>query len=72
MKTFKLTVTEDELKAIIHHHVRVHYGNNITIERSSRIHDLTKRLNKKDNEPEEVSETEKQPENQTNPIAGWQ
>lgn len=74
MKTFKLTVTEDELKAIIQHHVWCMYGENgeITVERSSRIHDLTKRLNKKDNEPEEASETEKQPENQTSPIAGWQ
>lgn len=74
MKTFKLTVTENELKAIINHHVSAHYGDNITVERSSRIHDLTKRLDKKDNEPEEASETEKQtqPETQTSPIAGWQ
>lgn len=76
MKTFKLTVTEEELTAIIQHHVWAMYGENgeITIERSSRIHDLTKRLNKKDNEPEEASEPEKQtqPETQTSPIAGWQ
>lgn len=74
MKTFKLTVTEEELKSIIQHHIWTMYGENgeITVERSSRIHDLTKRLNKKDNEPEEASETEKQPENQTSPIAGWQ
>jgi len=73
MKTFKLTVTEDELKAIIQHHVWCMYGENanLNVETSARLHDLTKRLNKKDNDSE-TSETEKQPENQTNPIAGWQ
>ena len=46
MKTFKLTVTEEELRAIIVHHaeyVKVGYHDN---ERSERIHTLTKRLNK--------------------------
>ncbi|HYT42022.1 MAG TPA: hypothetical protein VEP90_06730 [Methylomirabilota bacterium] len=52
MKTFKLTVTEDELKALIEYHARfMCYGGNPTTnpfntETSERIHTLTKRLNK--------------------------
>jgi hypothetical protein len=52
MKTFKLTVTEDELKALIEYHARfMCYGGNSIInplntETSERIHTLTKRLNK--------------------------
>ena len=72
MKTFKLTVTEEELKALIDYQTSMHAKGDYEIERSYRIHDLTKRLNKKDNEPEETNETNKQPENQTSPIAGWQ
>ena len=63
----------DVLRTLAHelvHHKQRENGE-ITVERSSRIHDLTKRLNKKDNEPEETNETEKQPETQTSPIAGW-
>jgi len=57
MKTFKLTVTEDELRALIRHHASgltysgslgpsgMDYSNYST-ETSERIHTLTKRLNK--------------------------
>ena len=46
-KTWKLQVNEDELKAIIEYHRIKLYGDP-TIETSARIHDLTKRLNRKD------------------------
>jgi hypothetical protein len=45
MKTFKLTVTEDELKALINHHHN-NYEDRFNPETSERIHTLTKRLNK--------------------------
>lgn len=48
MRTFKLTINEDELRALINHHASGHnYVNGFNVERSSRIHDLTKRLNKR-------------------------
>ena len=53
MKTWKLTVNEEELRALINHHAHRmldHWAHDI--ETSSRIHDLTKRLNK------EVSEND--------------
>ena len=47
MKTWTLKVSEEELKAIINHHVDKHHeGFGYDTERSARIHDLTKRLNK--------------------------
>ena len=47
MKTFKLTVTEDELKALInHYHYKHVYKPSYDTEISERIHTLTKRLNK--------------------------
>jgi hypothetical protein len=58
MKTFKLTVTEDELRALIRHHANTmtyagsigangaYDYSNYSIETSERIHTLTKRLNK--------------------------
>ena len=45
MKTFKLTVTEDELRALIDFNL-AHHQDKPTVESSARIHDLTKRLNK--------------------------
>lgn len=58
MKTFKLTVTEDEVRALIRHHANsltytgsmngigeMDYSNYST-ETSERIHNLTKRVNK--------------------------
>lgn len=60
-RKFKVSLTEDELKAVILYNVnkmtQIHYHtsgenttdfNEMTTERSSRIHDLTKRLNKTD------------------------
>ena len=46
MKTFKLTVTEEELRALIDHHVDMHGKGDYEVERSERIHTLTKRLNR--------------------------
>ena len=56
MKTWKLTVNEEELKALICFHSEEH-SNNANhampdVERSARIHDLTKRLNRKTPEVE--------------------
>jgi hypothetical protein len=45
MKTWKVALTEDELKAVIEMHLQKMYSD-ATPERSARIHDLTKRLNK--------------------------
>ena len=48
MKTFKLTVTEDELKALINHHAfnMANREGPFDTDTSERIHNLTKRLNK--------------------------
>lgn len=58
-RKFKITLDEDELKAVIGYHLNNHYGS-YDVERSARIHDLTKRLNKKENEPEAADETQNQ------------
>lgn len=60
-KTWKLTVDEEEMHALIEHHSIKHsiaHGDGFKVERSSRIHDLTKRLNKKDEPEIEVEKTE--------------
>ena len=70
MKTFKLTVTEDELKALINHHSRI-IQNSIedgalpSIDTSERIHNLTKRLNKDTPEIEPAQATAAKDEQQT-------
>ena len=51
MKTFKITVSEGELVALIYYHNRImrdyiEVGDVPLIETSERIHNLTKRLNK--------------------------
>jgi len=70
MKTFKLTVDENELRAIISHHM-YSSPDGFTVERSSRIHDLTKRLNKETPELEK-EETENNPKVENNTaVAGW-
>ena len=46
MKTFKLTITEAELRALIDYHLSTHNVLNYSTETSERIHTLTKRLNK--------------------------
>lgn len=43
-KTFRVNVTEDELRALIQHNSFV-LRNGYSVEASKRIHDLTKRLN---------------------------
>ena len=64
MKTFKLTVTEEELKALISHHA-INMHTNFDTETSERIHTLTKRLNKDtpeiegDPRPQETRQQEK-------------
>lgn len=57
-KTWKVTVDEDELKALINFNTHRLYQN-YTVDTSQRIHNLTKRLNK--DEPE--IEIEKPAEN---------
>ena len=54
-KTWKLTVNEDELRKLIRLHAGklYHYDSDennkdLTIETSARLHDLVKRLNRKD------------------------
>ena len=59
MKTFKITVSEGELVALIYYHNRImrdyiEVGNVPLIETSERIHNLTKRLNKDTPEIETV------------------
>lgn len=46
MKTFKITVTEDEMRALIRFHSERMIVDDQKIETSERIHNLTKRLNK--------------------------
>ncbi len=71
MKTFKITVTEDELRALIRHHATLmtysgsigtagYDYSNYSTETSERIHTLTKRLNK------DIPEIEGDPRPQTN------
>ena len=57
-KTWKLTVNEEELKALIDHHKQRSCFNSYDVETSSRIHDLTKRLNKDTPEIEPEVKTE--------------
>lgn len=69
MRTFKLTVTEDELKVIIRHHTNHMAIDGYKVDTSARIHDLAKRLNKtveENNNKEENTETEK-----TTDQSGW-
>lgn len=64
MKTWKLTVNEEELKAIIRYHIyNIMNGDKIEPETSARIHDLTKRLNR-DNGEVEIETYKTQNENQ--------
>jgi hypothetical protein len=50
MKTYKIALTEEEVKAVIMYHSEHMSQGHIDAERSRRIHDLTKRL--KDDGPE--------------------
>lgn len=53
-KTWKITLDEDELRSLIQYHSENH-AVDPSVETSARIHDLTKRLHKKD-EAETVEE----------------
>lgn len=66
MKTWKLTVNEEELKALINFHLSSAY-NDSSIERSQRIHDLTKRLNRDTPEIEGNPKPSNEPETKD----GW-
>lgn len=66
MKTFKLTVTEDELKALIDFHKQ---STSYDIETSERIHNLTKRLNRET--PEIDNDPRPQDTIQTQDKVGW-
>ena len=75
MRKFKVTLTEDELKAVISH---LCYGSfDFTTERSSRIHELTKKLNKSvelTEAPEEEQSEEKEQGTSEKPasaVSGW-
>lgn len=71
MRTFKVTLTEEELKAVLNHHC---YGAfDYTTERSSRIHELTKKLNKsvEDKVEQTPTITEEQAKNDTPVVDGW-
>ena len=50
MKTFRVALTENELKAVIRHHASYVAIGEFEPETTKRIHDLTKRL--KDDKPE--------------------
>jgi len=70
MRTFKLTIDEEELKALINHH---HYSDDgrYSIDKSSRIHELTKRLNKRVDDNN--NDVEERPVDKTDQpkIEGW-
>lgn len=77
-KTWKLTVNEDELKAIIHHHAlkvltAIDNQNWPDPETSARIHDLTKRLNKAEPEIENAEQVQPKepPVAPEAPKTGW-
>jgi hypothetical protein len=69
MKTWKLTVNEDELKALINHHR--FKTDDTTVETSARIHDLTKRLNKETPEIEKDEPQQVAAETQQPTTSGW-
>lgn len=71
MRTFKLTINEDELQALIRHH-KMHISDT-SVETSARIHDLTKRLNKRIDDVEENNNADVERENATEQpkVEGW-
>ena len=68
MKTWKITVNEDELRALIMYHNNMMFTD-VTVEHSSRIHDLTKRLNKEIPEIENAEQAQPIPTPPTS--SGW-
>lgn len=69
-KTWKLTVNEDELKAIINHNNALLF-HNPRPEISLRIHDLVKRLNKDTPEIEQQETTSNYTPQAPEAPAGW-
>mgnify|MGYP003440998536 CR=1 FL=1 len=70
MRTFKLTVTEDELKAIIRHHTNHMAIDGYKVDTSARIHDLTKRLNKR-NDDADNTDVERENATEQPKVEGW-
>lgn len=70
MKTWKLTVNEEELKALITYHANRMSAPiaDTSAERSARLHDLTKRLNKDTPEIESDPRPKEAPEA---PASAW-
>jgi len=61
-RTWKIALNEDELKALIEHHSIKHsVSSSFDVQRSARIHDLTKRLNRKDEIETEKETDQDQP-----------
>lgn len=71
MKTWKLTVNEEELRALIDHHTSMHAKGDYEVDRSARIHDLTKRLNKETPEIEKDEPQQVAAETQQPTTSGW-
>lgn len=68
MKTWTLKIDEDELRALITYHNNRMFVDQ-SIEHSSRIHDLTKRLNK--DTPEIENAEQAQPQTAPKEAQGW-
>lgn len=71
-RAWKLTVNEEELRALIAHNMSKHYEK-MDVEYSARIHDLTKRLNKDTPEIEQEQQQTNAENQQTasNTAGGW-
>lgn len=70
MKTWKLTVNEEELKCLINNAAGKIYGEP-TPENSMRLHDLVKRLNKDTPEIESDPRPKEAPEAPEAPVSAW-
>lgn len=73
MRTFKVTLTEEELRVVLSYNCNCHYGDKATTERSLRIHELTKKLSKsvEDKVEQTPTITEEQAKNDTPAVDGW-
>lgn len=71
MKTWKVALTEDEMVAVVEHHLKKMYTD-ATPERSARIHDLTKRLNKETLEIENDPRPKEEATPQMSAATNWE
>lgn len=73
MKTFKVTLTEQELQAVINHHRHSDGSYQLSVETTARIHDLNKRLHREEKIEIDSSEDTQAPINEvaTPPQAIW-